>query len=202
MTLRDVFQALGWGVVHSAWLLTVVWAVWRARLTGADSAARHRFAALALIACCAAHVVSVGAGGFLPLMRPEAAAGAFTYDRALGDAVAAPLVVSPAAQWYVADLVLIIGVVWAASTAVGLLRLAGGIVLARSRYLHRCRPASPAWRALVLDVAARRGIHTRIRVLESPMVGSPAMLGVLRPAIVLPAGGLEHLTPAQRRGVV
>jgi len=84
---------------------------------------------------------------------------------------------------------------WLATAAVMSLRLLGGLVVVR-RLGARGTPL-PALEATLASLAARLGVHRRVRLLASDRVDVPTALGWLRPAILLPVSALSGLTPSQ-----
>src|SRR5262249_31480014 len=62
------------------------------------------------------------------------------------------------------------------------------------------RSASPAcepWLSLARRLSLALGVRQAVRLLESTAIEVPAVLGLLRPVILLPASAVTGLTPAQ-----
>jgi beta-lactamase regulating signal transducer with metallopeptidase domain len=60
----------------------------------------------------------------------------------------------------------------------------------------------PSWLAALADVRDRLGVRRVVRLLRCPGVDAPAVVGWLRPAILLPVGCLAGLTPGQVEAVL
>ena len=76
--------------------------------------------------------------------------------------------------------------VWIVIAIALLARLAIGAIAAR-RLVRRAVPVrDPSWRQLLKDAQEMAGVTGTVRLYESPDVGMPVTLGVLRPTIVMP----------------
>jgi HEAT repeat protein/beta-lactamase regulating signal transducer with metallopeptidase domain len=76
--------------------------------------------------------------------------------------------------------------VWIVVAIALLLRLAIGAFAAR-RLVRRAVPVrDPSWRQLLKDAQEMAEVKGNVRLFESPDVGMPVTLGVLRPTIVIP----------------
>ena len=76
--------------------------------------------------------------------------------------------------------------VWIVIAIALLARLAIGAIAAR-RLVRRAVPVrDPSWRQLLKDAQEMAGVAGTVRLYESPDVGMPVTLGVLRPTIVMP----------------
>ena len=75
---------------------------------------------------------------------------------------------------------------WVVIAVALLARLAIGAIAAR-RLVGRAVPVrDPSWRQLLQDAQEMAGVDGTVRLYESPDVGMPVTLGVLRPTIVMP----------------
>ena len=92
----------------------------------------------------------------------------------------------------------------------GLAWLAGasalGIRLVNSHRLvqqlrRSARPANQQWQSALADTASALGIRRFVALKESALLEVPCSLGVQRPTIIMPAGMLERLTPADFRAI-
>ena len=76
--------------------------------------------------------------------------------------------------------------VWIMIAVALLARLAIGAIAAR-RLVRRAVPVrDPSWRQLLKDAQEMAGVTGTVRLFESPDVGMPVTLGILRPTIVMP----------------
>lgn len=86
--------------------------------------------------------------------------------------------------------------VWLAGVLLLSIRLVGG--LSRARRLARGgTPPRPAYAAAFARLAQRLGIQTPVNLLESTALAVPAVIGWLRPVVLLPAAAAVGLTPQQ-----
>jgi bla regulator protein blaR1 len=95
----------------------------------------------------------------------------------------------PALPWVVA--------LWFSGVVLLSLRLASGWLMARRLGTVGTRPAPPACTEALARLAARLRVTQPVRVFESAVVQVPAMIGWLRPVVLLPASALTGLTPLQ-----
>ena len=212
-------QVLGWAIVHSLWQEALAAAGLAALLAIVPAqAARIRYAlGVAALALMLALPVATGvelrrespraaglqsaASGVVPALAGPLASGSGAegtpgVGRSAASAVAAsPLVtrvrsaLQPALPWVV--------VLWLGGVLVLSLRLASGWVTARRLATVGTRPAPQARVAALARLAARLRVTRPVRVLESAVVQVPAVIGWLRPVILLPASALTGLTPLQ-----
>jgi len=87
--------------------------------------------------------------------------------------------------------------VWFGGVVALSLRLASGWLVTRQLGRVGTSSVPDACRAAVARLAARLRISRPVRVLESAVVQVPAVIGWLRPVILLPASALTGLTPQQ-----
>src|SRR5206468_1415853 len=62
--------------------------------------------------------------------------------------------------------------------------------------------ADPAWQQKVNELRARLGISRPVRLLKSALIEVPAVIGWLRPLILLPASSLVGLSPQQLEAIL
>ncbi len=183
-------HAIGLALVHFLWQGVVIAGLVAVALRwlSLPSSARYGIGCAGLAAMALAPVVTVywvlaggapvtfvGVGSIVTSGRAAAdvAAAATTFDRAL----------------------LAVVVAWAA----GVLALSGHLTsgwLAVSR-LRRGAGSGSQWEGRVAALAERLGIRRTVRVFESSAVDVPSVLGWLRPVLLVPAGALAGLSPAQ-----
>jgi TonB family protein len=88
--------------------------------------------------------------------------------------------------------------VWAAGVAVGLSRMAAGVVQLR-RVIARARPAAgDCWTALAMELSVRFGIGRRVDVLVTDTRGVLATWGFIRPQVLLPADAVDWTNERRR----
>lgn len=163
---RFPVERLGWMLLHFLWQGTAIglaYAVLRSLLRRSLSAqGRYVLACAALIALTAAPVVTFA-------VNPVAeATGEFSIrvlnpDRLLRIAVA----------------------LWIAGVVVFSVRMLGGWRFA-ARLRSASNPPAASWQQTLEALAAALGVRRRVRLLISPLVDVPVVVGWLRPAILVP----------------
>jgi HEAT repeat protein/beta-lactamase regulating signal transducer with metallopeptidase domain len=218
-------DALGWALVHFVWqgaALAVVLGVLLSLTRVTASRARYGMALATLAAMLIVPAVTAfhlysppGGASSLPGFGERQAVADHTpspsatpspssrlepeYTSAPAGAASAPIVSSrfaslrarlvPALPWLV--------VLWAVGVVVLSIRLARGWTTARRLRTDGTHPSSPALLAMLERLAARLRVSRPVQLLESVIVEVPAVIGWLRPVILVPASALTGLTPQQ-----
>ncbi|HSJ13470.1 MAG TPA: M56 family metallopeptidase, partial [Longimicrobiales bacterium] len=193
-------EALGWAVVHSLWLGVLLQLAWRTIEGGVrDAGARYRVAAMLLVGFAGFFVAAAGLflgaktgrlpAEVVPQLLPLPMTGTDAAQRVTLPALPLPPVLR------------VVGALWLAGAVVFLGRLLGGWQLATRSYLQRARPARAEWQQLVSDVGRRVDVASP-PVLESTGIGSPALVGFLRPVLVLPADRLGELDRPELHAII
>jgi beta-lactamase regulating signal transducer with metallopeptidase domain len=221
-------QNLGWALVHSIWQLVAVALVLAVALTmlrDAPARARYCAACLALLAMLAlplATFFALNSRGEPPasIQRSDAsdattrakakqienAANAQLTSRARAADAFDERDDAPLRRWAgerASVLLPWLALAWATSVVILLVRLAGGWVL--SRRLRRSADAAQTLSGCRVMLARLRGrlkVSRAVRVCRSALVEVPTLVGWLRPVILVPAGALAGLTPAQLEAVI
>ena len=207
----SVTETLGWALLHSLWQCTLAAAALASLLTivpvraartryalavttlvlmlavPVATAVRLRAAALpaAGVVVSAARVVALpNSAGAPPAPAPPSAGRPAP---SLASRVRADL--EPALPWIV--------VAWLAGVVILSLRLASGLLVTRRLTTVGTRPVPPACRDALARLVVRLRVTRPVRVLESAVVRVPAVIGWLRPVVLLPASALTGLTPLQ-----
>src|SRR5437660_2273197 len=208
-----VTQALGWALVHSLWQCALAAAGLATLLAVVPPrAARTRYA-LAAATLVLTLALPVGTGLRLERTWPGATAGGAAAappspelvppspESARRYAPAAPAIVAlrlaarfrarlePLLPWIV--------VLWLTGVVTLSLRLASGWMAVRRLGELGTRPVPEQCVAALHRLAARLRVRRPVRLLQSAMVQVPAVLGWVRPVILLPASALTGLTPLQ-----
>ena len=211
--MHESVDVVGWLFLHTLWQVPLVAGLLALALwvrPSASPAARERWSVSAL----AVVLLAAGATGLSLLPTRGAEAGATTAAGApvptevtlerdqAGQGVWMPD--TPAAAWSTPDegrrsaspllqaarvrvdaLVPWLGVGWLILIAIGLLRLVGGSLLVE-RTLRAATPAPPALALRFTDMAVHMGVARPPRLLASPGVRTPVVVGAWRPTVVLP----------------
>jgi uncharacterized protein (TIGR03435 family) len=188
-------ERLGWTLLDFIWQGVLISAFYAAARTFAARTpnARYLLACVALAAMLAAPVatwIALGPANTSPAAVSTAPATA----RPAGIAAAAfTLVVagthsSQFLPWVVA--------LWLLGTTALSMRLAGSCAMAMRLASRRQRPAPPEWIQALAHLQKRIGESRAVRLAVSPLVQAPAVIGWLRPAILMPVGALAGLPAA------
>ncbi|HEX3879649.1 MAG TPA: M56 family metallopeptidase [Bryobacteraceae bacterium] len=86
-------------------------------------------------------------------------------------------------------------IIWLAGATVFWVRLAGGWMISARMRSSLVRRAPPEWQATLRTLAARIGLSRPVRLLVSALVQTPAVVGWLRPVVLVPVGALGGLPP-------
>jgi HEAT repeat protein/beta-lactamase regulating signal transducer with metallopeptidase domain len=95
----------------------------------------------------------------------------------------------PMLPWFV--------VIWVVGVLILSVRLAYGWLGARRLRTHGTRAVSEALQQVLARLAARLRVNRPVRLLESLLIEVPAVVGWLRPVVLVPASALTGLTPQQ-----
>jgi uncharacterized protein (TIGR03435 family) len=88
-------------------------------------------------------------------------------------------------------------VAWMAGAVVFCMRLMGGCLVAEQLRRRQVRPAPGPWQQAFDGLRARLRMSQPVRLLVSGLVQAPAVVGLLRPVVLLPVGLLTGLPPEQ-----
>src|SRR6266699_4529916 len=207
----NVTQALGWALLHSVWQCTLAAGALASLLAIVPvRAARTRYALavttlILMLAVPVATAVRLRAAGPLAgaviAPAPGASLGATLPPAGTEPAIPAagrpgPSLamrvradLEPALPWIV--------VAWLAGVVILSIRLASGWLVTRRLSSVGTRPVPPACREALARLVVRLRVTRPVRVLKSAVVQVPAVIGWLRPVVLLPASALTGLTPLQ-----
>lgn len=94
------------------------------------------------------------------------------------------------------------GILWASGSLLLLFRLAAAQVLLGLLARRSAPVTDPALQARLLDVARRLACTQPIRLLQAENLVSPAALGIVRPAILVPATFAAECSPRRQEAVL
>lgn len=199
-------QALAWALVHFLWQGALVGLGLAAALAlGRGWSARLRYA-LSAGALLMMLALPVATALRIELPASPAAARSFTAPLAAPAAVTeagAPVVLAPAAgetrpeTWLPAVLAL-----WALGVVLLSVYHLGGWLQARRLTWRDARPATTEWTARLGALRDRLGVRRPVALLESARVAVPAVVGWLKPVILVPASAFAGLAPHQLEAVL
>ena len=208
--MRDWIDVTGWTLLHFVWQGTLVGlaaagVLWLCRRRSAD--ARHAVASGGLVAMLAAPVVTAAvlwqaARTVEPLRRTDPATSRELANRSSGGRALVARDSMDAVQSRLAAALPGVVAVWLAGVSLLLVRMGGGVW--RVHRLHEAGLAAPVsrWHAAAARLALRIGLVDAVRVVESRLVGTPTVVGWLRPIVLLPVAALANLTPAQVEAIL
>ena len=193
MIERDLVDALARALVHFVWqgaMIALAAGAADTLLQRARPQARYVLHAAAFGAMALVFVVTFALG----LARTPSPVS-FQSLPAVAEAVPAPVTTAPAVRSvdWVGALVLL----WLAGVSFSSVRAAGGFLVARRMMRRGVVPAGERWVRAASALCARLGIPGHVRILTSSAVATPAVLGWLRPVVLLPASTLIALAPDQ-----
>ncbi len=179
---------LGWTLVHFLWQGTVI-AVVYAAVRGMGGRLLSARACYAL--ACAALAAMAAAPPITFLVAGDVAAGA---------AVRASWPLADGAAWE--RLLRWLVVAWAAGVALFSARLIGGWRLAARMRRVAVAPAPAEWREALDALMARMRVAAPVRLLASSLATAPAVVGWLRPVILVPVEALTGVPVGQMRALL
>jgi uncharacterized protein (TIGR03435 family) len=195
-------ERLGMTLLHFLWqglLIAALYAAARRMARTSTPHTRYLFACGALAAMMAAPLVtwellqpsrtSLMAADRIRTTSPAAIATASPVILLPGSVRATVSAVQPEQflSWVV--------IIWLAGASVFWVRLAGGWMISARMRSSLVRRAPPEWQATLRTLAARIGLSRPVRLLVSALVQTPAVVGWLRPVVLVPVGALGGLPP-------
>lgn len=205
-------RPVAWALAHFLWqgaLVGLLLAGALALLSGKSSSLRYTVAAGAMVLLlalpCATALWLAPGGDVGAAAEPVAAA-----------ASAAPITVSPivdgvplASETVAFSPVLRLQPLlpwllafWLAGVAVLSFYNLGGLLQVHRLKVRGTRAVPELWERVVADLRRRLGIQRAVRILESCAVSVPAVVGWLRPVVLVPASALTGLDPQQLEAVL
>jgi uncharacterized protein (TIGR03435 family) len=192
-------ERLGWTLLHFLWQGTLVAALYAVARRSARPNTRYILACAALTAMLAAPLIAWS------LMRPadSAATPASMHltDRVplatAATAVAPMSLPEKVSSVQSAQFLPWVVAVWLAGAVALWIRLIGAWIAAARIRSTLVRPAPPEWQQTLNRLKARVGVSRPVRLLISALVQTPAVIGWLRPVVLVPIGALTGLPSEQ-----
>jgi beta-lactamase regulating signal transducer with metallopeptidase domain len=191
----------GWMALSILWLssgVAVLLALWRASMPAATAEAQHRAAVIALVACLL--------GPALPYVSRAIASPQPTSVTAVAPALhvtpiqplpsisttsVTPVVPLPSGRTVAGG----VGVLWLLGTTLLWLRLLGGWWVASGVRRRAVPLQSPEADDMIQRHATGLDLHTPLQLLQSPEIEAPVVIGVRRPALIMPDDLAQQLGP-------
>lgn len=95
-----------------------------------------------------------------------------------------------------------VAVAWSAGVVVFWLRLLGGWIIAERLRRRQVRPAPCQWQQAFDGLRARLRVSRPVRLLVSERLRAPAVVGLLRPVVLVPVGALAGLPVEQMEALL
>lgn len=190
---------LGWTLIHFLWqgaLIALLLAVLYWLLP--QSSARARYA----LGCCAMVLMVLCVIATFARMKtgaPNSADGIATTTTSVAPAPAmtGEIPVASANTLQLSSLLPWLAYFWMAGVSVLTVRSLGGwIILVRFKR-QNAFPAEPAWQQRMTRLARRLRISRAVQLCESALAEAPAVIGWMKPIVLLPASALSGLTAEQ-----
>ena len=208
--MRNWIDITGWTLLHFMWQgtllgLAVAGILWLCRRRSAN--ARYAVASGGLVALMAAPVVTAvvlwqAARAVEPFRRTDRPAARELANGSTGSQALIARDSLEAVRGRLAAALPGVVAVWLAGVSLLLVRMGGGVW--RVHRLHEAGLAAPAsrWQEVAARLAERLGLLDAVRVVESRLVGTPTVVGWMRPIVLLPVAALANLTPAQVEAIL
>ena len=96
----------------------------------------------------------------------------------------------------------VVVLVWLIVALARFVKVLSGVVYAQRIRHYGTRPVSPEWRERLTALLKRLRITRPVRMLESTLVKVPAVVGWLKPIVLVPVGMLAQLSPDQVESIL
>jgi beta-lactamase regulating signal transducer with metallopeptidase domain len=207
---QPIIIALGWTLLNFLWQGALIGLL----LGAANVLLRTATASLRYLAACVAMLLMVVSGittfVWLSFSSADAAAPPGAVESAIHatvtlTAVAARVVSSDSSfrvkQWFDTHLAWLVSL-WFIGVVMLSMRTAGGWRFAQALKHRGNRPADPCWQRTLARLASRLGVRRNPALQESTLARVPAVIGWLRPVILLPVSVLAGLTPQMMEAIL
>jgi beta-lactamase regulating signal transducer with metallopeptidase domain len=185
-------ERLGWTLIHFVWqgaLIGVLFEMLRG-LAGQRLSANGRYV-LACLALAAMGAAPLATYGVMASLEPASAARMASALPPANGAGAVPAAAAQLGAWQRILPWLVIA--WLGGVMVFSIRLIGGWFTAARLRRVKSWPAPGEWQQTVGRLVGRMGIAHSVRLTISSLVEAPAVVGWLRPVILMPVGALTGL---------
>ncbi|HYH87089.1 MAG TPA: M56 family metallopeptidase, partial [Pyrinomonadaceae bacterium] len=229
ISMQAALQAVGWALIHFVWqgvLVALLFACFSSLTRSAGASVRYTGACVALALMLALPLATAALAVSSPrglFMREEISSSEGTWtdsarerlraERGINsDAPPAPraegqAVLSSTAtlrDWASERLTILIpwlALAWLAGVLLLASRLAGGWLLVL-RLRRSATPVAEHLEEILARVSKRLRVARAVRLCRSALVEAPAVIGHLRPLILIPASAVTGLTPEQLEAVL
>ncbi|HET7083739.1 MAG TPA: M56 family metallopeptidase [Rhizomicrobium sp.] len=203
-----IVLALGWSLIHSLWQDLVIAAL-AALLMALSRRPSTRYlvgvTALALMpaAAAATFLVFFQDASFTVIAAQSAVSPSHDFiSHSLPAAPQIRLTPFAAGHWPIAGFMPMLVKAWLIGVALFTLRLVCGLLLLEQKRRWHSRPLAGRFLDLCREVQERLGLTRVVRYLECDWLHAPAVIGWLRPVVLLPVAALTGLSEDQLRAVI
>lgn len=198
----NLIFTLGWTLLHFLWqgtLIALLLAVALAALRSASARARYAAASIAMVFMMACAVVTfLRMNVAAPLPAPSVLAGVPPAvpptNTELPAASSSTVSFSGFLPW--------LAYFWIAGVSLLSVRAFGGWMTLKRYCRRNSHPSEAAWQQRMMRLAQRLEISRAITLCESTLAEVPAVIGWIRPVVLLPACALSGLSPEQLEGIL
>ncbi len=194
-------QAVGWALVHFLWqgaLVAAGLAAGLALMKNRSASARYALCVVTLAALVALPVVTA----FRSYEPASSITSAPALPRFAGEGAPTPAAQEPVFQEMVRPWMPSLLAVWLVGVALLSVWHLGGWIQVRRMTRRATRPVDEGWELALIRLRRRLGIEHAVTLLESSMAPVPAVVGWLRPVILVPASAFAGLTPQQLEAIL
>jgi len=194
----NFIDTLGWTLLHFIWQGTAIALL----LAAAEACVRSRSAQLRYALACGAMLLMVASIGVTFLWLASEPAPARSFAATARSAAASPLIsrtvhaLAAAPARFSAWMPIFVSLWFAGVCAMAIRSIGGWFVAQRFRRTGTI-PADDLWQQRLRTLAHRLRVSRPIRLCHSTLAEVPAVIGWLRPVVLLPASMLSGLTPRQ-----
>ncbi|HLK22990.1 MAG TPA: M56 family metallopeptidase [Bryobacteraceae bacterium] len=195
----NLTNTIGWTLLHFVWQGAGI-----AALFGAVRyALRHRSAQSRYIAALAAMVLMVGSVGvtfaYLDSGNVAALPAPVTQSPGVSSQGGAVQPLAGTSTWRdrVPDYFPALVYFWIAGVVALSIRSLGGWIVTQLWKRRNVRVAEARWQETLSRLARRLAISRKVRLWESAIARTPAVIGWIRPVVLLPASAISGLAPSQ-----
>ncbi|QOY91406.1 M56 family metallopeptidase [Paludibaculum fermentans] len=190
-----MLNTLAWTLLHFLWqgtLLALLFALAQRFLASSSARARYAAAASAMLAMPLSGLVT-----FFYLAPTATAPAAISSTGSFTAALAPTVHTAQALAASSRDYLPWLAYAWMAGVLLLSLRMLGQWTILQRYRRIAIRPVEQQWQRSVQLLAQRLRLRRPIRLYESAIADVPAVVGWLRPVILIPVSALTQLTPGQ-----
>lgn len=211
---QPIFQAVGAALLHFLWqgaLIALLVACLNVLLQNRGARTRYAVACVGLVLMLAAPIVTfavieeglpASANRATPMIAPVTLAQPAPADISVPVTIGHDVVRTDADDGSSPSLMPWLVALWMAGVLIFSLRAAGGWLVVLRLRRRSSTPAPEPWQNMLNRLAREVKVSRTVRLCESAIAEVPAVIGWLRPVILVPIGALAGLSSAQIEAVL